>query len=269
MKTTRKTAIITGAGGGLGEALAIEFAKKDYDLALVDIDSKGLSKVKEKVRTPKNFVSTHIADVSYPSQVEKTVRSVGKQHGRIDVLVNNAGIYIAAPFSQLDLNDFKKVMDVNFMGTVYFTKYALPILKKSDSPSVINICSDFGLIGFPNKIAYSSSKAAMRGFTNCLWTEEGDKNLNVMIVYPPAIDTGLIKNAKFWKIEKRTLEFEFVRKNSFSAELVAKRILDGMDKRKKVLRIGFTIRMIDIASRYFPETTHKILTKLKNRFDFV
>src|SRR2546421_1888136 len=146
-----KTVVITGAANGLGKALAFEFYKLGYNLALVDIDNPGLQSVQKELTDSEQKVTIHQADISSEQCVIATRADIFSKHQRINILINNAAISISQKFDQLNLEDFKKLIDINFWGTVYFTKYLLQELNNQDNSRVVNIISNFALLGFPGK----------------------------------------------------------------------------------------------------------------------
>lgn len=169
----------------------------------------------------------------------------------------------------MDLVDYKKLFDVNFWGTVCCTKHFLHDLKQREDSRIVNIISDFALMGFPGKTAYGSSKSAVLGFTNALKTELTDTNVKVCFVVPPPLDTGLVKNGKHINERKKEHEAIFLKNNGFPIDKAAKKIVKRISKGEYRIVVGNIMFWIDIFSRLFPTLLHQLLGKNKSRFDFV
>jgi short-subunit dehydrogenase len=169
----------------------------------------------------------------------------------------------------VDLSDYKHLFDINFWGTIYCTKHFLPDLKKENDSRLVNIISDFALMGFSGKTTYSSSKSAVMGFSNSLKTELADTNVKVCLVIPPLLDTLLVKNSNHIDNIKRENEALFLKKNGMRLDKAAQRIIRQIRKGKYRIIIGTMMFWIDLASRLFPTTLHNLISKNKKRFDFI
>lgn len=261
--------MITGAANGLGKALAKEFYQQGYRLALIDIDRNGLEAVKRDLDTGAQILTIHPADVSSEQEIIRASLEILNHHHAIDILVNNAGVSISQPFEQMDLSDYKKVFETNFWGTVHCTKYFLPHLKKQPAARLVNIISDFALMGFPGKTAYGSSKSAMMGFTNALKTEISDTSVKTCLVIPPPLNTGLVRDGKHISEEKRQKEVRFLEKNGMPLEKAAKKIVRQVQKGKYRIIIGRKMFWLDVLARLFPTWLHGVIGKNKKKVDFV
>lgn len=189
-----KVVIITGASSGIGEALAEIYASKKSKVILASRDIQKLEEVKNKLIARGGVVSVIACDVSKESDCKSLIEQTIKLYGQIDILVNNAGISMRALFDDLELDVFRKVMDVNFWGTVYCTKYALPYIIKT-AGSIVGISSIAGKVGLPGRTGYSASKFAMEGFLESLRVETLKKNVHVLVACPGFTATGIRKNA--------------------------------------------------------------------------
>ncbi|MBN2745235.1 MAG: SDR family oxidoreductase [Bacteroidales bacterium] len=181
---SNKVAVITGASSGIGSALAIEFAKNNYNIAICARRIGRLMSLGREINETYNvdvFVSQ--SDISSKQSCENFINKTIEHYGKIDVLVNNAGISQRALFNDLDLEDFQKIIDTNYWGTVYCTKFALPYLLKSKG-SVVAISSISGFSPLPGRTGYCSSKYAIHGFLESLRIENLKTGLHVMIVAP-------------------------------------------------------------------------------------
>ncbi len=184
-----KVAIVTGAGQGIGRAIALVLAKNGAKVVVADITDKRLEIVKEIQAMGGQGLAVK-CDVSKREEVEAMVEKCITEYGRIDILVNNAGIYPFKPFADMKEQEWDKVLEVNLKGVFYCTKAVLPKMIEQKYGKIINIASIAGaVIGFPNLVHYSSSKAAIVGFTRSLALEVAQYGINVNAVAPGPIET--------------------------------------------------------------------------------
>ena len=264
-----KVAVVTGSANGLGKALATAFSRQGYHLTLIDINLAGLEKLQSDLQNVNQKITIHQTDISNELEIISTRQQIIDQHQRIDILVNNAGISITQAFDQVDLADYKRLIDINFWGTIYCSKHFLNDLKQQKDSRLVNIISDFAVMGFPGKTTYSSSKSAVMGFTNSLKTELADTSVKVCLVIPPPLDTGLIINSKHINETKKKSEATFLRNNGMPLDKAAKRIVSKINKGKYRIVVGTMMFWIDLAARLFPTTIHILIGKNKKRFGFV
>lgn len=262
------TVVITGAANGLGKALAIEYYREGFALALIDINLDGLIELKKLLKPAGKMISIHKADVSVEEEVVNVKKTIAEQHTNIDILINNAAISMSQPFDQLTLADFRRLLDVNFWGMVYCTRYFLPALKQSKEARIVNIISGFATMGFPGKTTYAASKAAILGFTNSLKTELEGTSIRPCLVIPPPIDTGLVKNNKHIDENKKQLEINFIQKRAMRVNKVAARIVQQVKKGKYRIIIGSMMFWMDVGSRFFPTILHKMIGRSKKKIEF-
>lgn len=187
-----KVVIITGASSGIGRALAIEYARRGASLSLAARRIDLLNELKEELTN--NEILTVKTDVTSEEACKELINQTVRHFGRIDILINNAGLSMRALFDDIELNSFKKVMDVNFYGTVYCTKYALPHLIHSKG-SLVGIISVAGHVGLPARSAYSASKFAIRGFLDTIRLENLYTGLHVLVAAPGFTATEIRKSA--------------------------------------------------------------------------
>src|SRR5215210_7705418 len=180
----KKVVIITGASSGIGKALALECAKRGYSISLAARNGEQLNAVAEQcIANHQADVLTTVTDVSKEQDCNALVAATVQRFNRIDILINNAGISMRAAFNDLHLDVIRQVMDINFWGTVYCTKYALPYLLQSKG-SVVGVSSIAGYKGLPGRTGYSASKFAMEGFLETVRIENLKRGLHVLIVSP-------------------------------------------------------------------------------------
>ncbi len=175
--------IVTGASSGIGKACAIEFARNGASVVLAARRKKELEEVREHIRLLGGDALSVVTDVRKIKDCENLVKKTVNTYGKINILINNAGISMRANFEDLDIEVIRELMDTNFYGAVYCTKFALPYLLK-EKGTVIGISSITGLAPLPGRTGYSASKHAMDGFFNSLRLENRRKGLNVLIVHP-------------------------------------------------------------------------------------
>ena len=177
-------AVVTGAGSGIGRSLAQRLAAGGSALALADIYEAGLLETLESLGSKSAAVSTHVMDVAEEVSVSAFAEDVSRQHGRVTLLINNAGVSLHGDFEEISLHDFRWVMNINFWGTVYGVKYFLPMLKRARRAHIVNLSSVFGIIAPAGQCAYAASKFAVRGFTEALRHELEGSNVGVSSVHP-------------------------------------------------------------------------------------
>src|SRR5713226_8667316 len=176
-------AVVTGAGSGIGRALAQQLAAAGSALALADVDEAGLLQTAQSLEKKSALVSTHLVDVADEAGVRSFAEEVSNRHGRVTLLINNAGIALHGDFEEVSLDDFRLLMNINFWGTVYGVTYFFPVLKREKRAHIVNISSIFGVIAPAGQCAYAASKFAVRGFTDALRHELEGSNVGVSCVH--------------------------------------------------------------------------------------
>lgn len=246
-----KVVVITGAANGLGKALALELYNNGCHLALIDIDKQGLEKLHTELNL-NSHVSIHVVDVSDEQQVALAKEQILQYHQRVDMLINNAGISVSMQFEQMKLDDFRRLWDVNFWGTVNCCKHFLPELRLQPQTGIVNIISIFAFIGFPGKTAYGASKAAITGFSEALRTELMRTNVRLSLVIPPPLFTDIVKSGVHTSEEKRAKEIAFLQKNGMPLDKAAKKIVAQITQGKPRIIIDLKTRLAYISCRLFP-----------------
>jgi len=253
-----KVAVITGAGSGIGRALAVQLAVAGCDLALADINQAGLEETKALLAT--NVKATlHTLDVSDWDQMQRFAEAVAEQHGSIHLLINNAGVALGSLFKDSSLEDMRWVMDINYWGVVYGCKAFAPLMRESSEGVIVNISSVFGLLTAPMQSAYCSSKFAVRGFSDVLRQEVEfmGGNIRVACAFPAGIKTSIAKNARVNLPEDSGLDLDEERERMESwfwttPDQAASDILNGVRKGKTRIRVGKGSMIIDWISRLLP-----------------
>ncbi|WP_321289084.1 SDR family oxidoreductase [uncultured Sunxiuqinia sp.] len=230
-----KVVIITGASSGIGKALAYEFASSGAVLVLAARRIERLQQIKAELADSQ--VLTVQADVSNELDCQKIIDQTIEHFGKIDVLINNAGISMRALFSDLEVDVIKKLMDVNFWGTVYCTKSALPYLLKTKG-SVVGVISIAGYVGLPARTGYSASKYAIRGFLDALRIENLKNGLHVLVA-APGFTASEVREAALTQDGSSQGKTPRNESKMMTAEECANKIAKAVKKRKRELILTF------------------------------
>jgi short-subunit dehydrogenase len=199
MSLQNNVTIITGASTGIGEELAYQLAEQGAHLVLTARRVTELARVANAVKKIGDKTGSKViiigADIAIEGDCKKIIDAAIKEFGRIDTLVNNAGMTMWAKFEDIDdISMLSRIMQVNYMGAVYCTHFALPHLKKTQG-RIVGIASLTGLVGVPTRTGYAASKHAMRGFFDSLRIELEDSGVSVTMIYPGFVATGIRENA--------------------------------------------------------------------------
>jgi short-subunit dehydrogenase len=255
-----KTVIITGASSGIGKALAFRFAQEGANLVLAARQYVTLCEIAQDIETQFGVKAIAIAtDVSKEEYCAQLISEAVRVFGRIDVLVNNAGISMRALVQDVDISVLKEVMDINFWGTVYCTKYALSELIKSKG-SIIGVSSIAGYKGLPGRSGYSASKFAMQGFLESVRIENIHKGVHVMIACPGFTATNIRNSAraKDGSIQGESPKDE---NEMMSSEEVADHILTALKRKKHQLILTFQGKAIVWTGKIFYRLLDKVIYK--------
>jgi short-subunit dehydrogenase len=245
----QKTAVVTGGASGIGLAIAAELSRRGCRLALVDLQPEQLRSAQQRLATA---VTLHECDVGDNEQVLATRDEILKKHGRVNLLINNAGVSLAGRFMETSLDDLAWIMRVNFWGTVYCCKAFLPALLNEQETQIVTLCSSFGLLGFAGKTGYSASKFAVRGFSEALRMELAATSVGVTVVYPGPVQTNIVRDGRAASETQRQAEAEFLASRAIPAERVAARVIQGVRKNAARVRLSLDYAAIDWLTRLSP-----------------
>jgi NAD(P)-dependent dehydrogenase (short-subunit alcohol dehydrogenase family) len=257
--------LITGAGSGIGRALAIELAARGCRLALCDINAIGLDET-AALANGTGKISQHILDVSDARAINVLPASISAAYGGLDVLINNASVAIGGAFEEASLEDFEWLMSVNFWGVVRMSRAFLPLLRASDDARLVNLSSIFGIIAPPGQSAYSASKFAVRGFSMALSQELEGTSVRVTTVHPGGVATNIAKDARIpatadhGETEQRRREIERLLK--MQPERAARIILKGVEQRKTRILVGDDAKVAALMERLAPTGYPQLLARL-------
>jgi short-subunit dehydrogenase len=261
MSLKNKTVIITGASSGIGKACAEEFAQRGANLVLAARQYVSLCEIAQDIEKRYNVRAIAVqCDVSKEEDCKQLIDQAELTFKRIDVLINNAGISMRALFKDLDLMVIKNLMDINFWGAVYCTKYALPQLLRSQG-SVVGISSIAGYRGLPGRTGYSASKFALNGFLEALRVENLKTGLHIMIA-APGFTASNIRNTALAKDGTQQGESSMDEGKMMSSEEVARIIVDGVVKRKRTLIMTSQGKLAVLMNKLIPAWVDKKVYQL-------
>ncbi|MGW0247559.1 SDR family NAD(P)-dependent oxidoreductase [Nocardia goodfellowii] len=247
-----KTAVVTGAGSGIGQALARQLAASGARLALTDIDEAGLAATVQQVRALGGEVRAEPLDVRDRAAMAAYAARVRAQFGAVHLVVNNAGVSFTGEIIETEYADLERVMQVNFWGVVHGTKAFLPHLIASGDGHLVNISSVFGLVAFPGQSAYSAAKFAVRGFTEALRMElrAAGHPVRVTCVCPGGVKTAIVRNSNAAAgIDVDVLAAAFDRDPGVSPVAAARTILSGVRAGRARVLVGRDAWILDLLQR--------------------
>ncbi len=271
-----KVALITGAGSGIGRALAVELADSGCSLALVDWNADSLAETKLLLEKKNVAVSTHAFDISNREKVSNLPNQVMSHHNQIDMVFNNAGLSIVGSVKEVDEGDWNFGLDILLNSVIQMTTVFLPLLEKRPEAAIINTSSIFGLFSVPKQSIYNVGKFGVKAFTEslALEMEVSDSPVEVYCVFPGHIGTNIYSSAKFKSFEaddagaaifganaatKEEAGINFKHNAPTSPEHAAKVILKNIKKKNKRILIGIDAHFYDLMSRLFPRNFLKII----------
>jgi len=267
MKSFRgRVAAITGAGSGIGRALAVELAGRGCDLALSDINEIGLAETAERARAAGVRVTTKRVDVADRAAVYAWADEVARDHGKVNLIFNNAGVALGATVEGARDEDLEWLMDINFWGVVHGTRAFLPHLKAAGEGHVVNISSIFGLIGVPAQSAYNAAKFAVRGFTESLRQELDIMRCGVSStsVHPGGIKTNIARAARTdpslasLGLDPAGASDRFAENFITTPEAAARTILRAVEKDRRRVLVGPDAHVVDALQRLLPSLYQRL-----------
>ncbi len=261
-----KVAVVTGAGSGIGRALAVQLAGMGSALALSDIDDAGLAETRSLVAPSGVRLTTERVDVADRAAVHRHADAVLAAHGAVHLVINNAGVALAASVAEMSYEDFDWLMGINFWGVVHGTKAFLPHLLRADEGHIVNISSIFGVIAVPGQAAYHAAKFAVRGFTESLREdlELARARVSATCVHPGGIRTNIVKRARMsteraQRVSREEMSREFDRLARTSPEQAAGAILRGVQRNARRVVIGADAKFLAALQRLLPTAYQRVV----------
>lgn len=258
--TNESVVVITGAASGIGRALAVRLSRENIaGIAISDVNAEGLSETEKLINNPNIKITTHIVDVGNEEEMRGFAVEVADRHSRITHIINNAGVALGGSLAEISIEDIRWLMDINYWGVVYGTKFFLPYLQKESSAHIVNFSSLFGLIAPPGQSAYCSSKFAVRGFTEALRHELEGSHICVSVIHPGGVATNIANTARIGRYVKLTAE-EITQKREkenknlsrTTPDQAAEIILKGIKAKKTRILIGIDSKLLSWINRIFP-----------------
>jgi len=252
------TAVVTGAAGGIGRAVALELSARGAHLVLLDRDEPGLAALADELRSarPDRSTTTYVVDLGDRASALAAATEIRDAHPHVHLLVNNAGVALGGRFAEVDLEDVEWLLSINLHAVLLMTHTLLPSLISTRGSHIVNISSLFGLIAPPGQVAYSTSKFAVRGFGDALREELAEHEVGVTTVHPGGIATSIAESARIGAGVDPT-EYEQGRRAwtkllSIDPAIAARAIVDGAERRKARVLIGGSTYVLDALARITP-----------------
>lgn len=252
-----KVVVITGGSSGIGKAMAEKFGREGSKVFITGRNKEELAKATEELRQKGITIQSFQADVSVEEDNRKMAEEAIKHYGTIDVLINNAGISMRALFSEVDISVVKKVMDINFYGVLYATKYCLPEITRNKG-SIVGISSIAGFRGLPGRTGYSASKFALNGFLEVLRTELLKTGVHVLTACP-GFTASNIRKRSLTKDGSQQGESPRQEEKMMTAEECAEHIYNATAKRKRTLVLTTQGKLAVFLNKWLPGLADKMV----------
>jgi short-subunit dehydrogenase len=269
---SNKVAAVTGAASGIGRALATNLAARGCHLALSDVNEQGLKETAGLISDKNVKVTTNVVDVANRDQVHQYADEVVKEHGKINIVINNAGVAVADSIEDVSYDDFEWIVGINFWGVVHGTKAFLPYIKKETEGHIVNISSINGIVPNPLNGPYCATKFAVKGFTETLKQELHGTGIGVTVVHPGGIKTDIVRNARFRKHVRPEMTKEKMatvyddKLFKTTADQAALAIIAAIQNNKQRILIGGDAKLMDWVTRLFPVSATKFVRHLTYKY---
>ena len=273
-----KVAVITGAGSGMGRYLSVLLAKDGADVVACDVNQETLNETVEMLRKYNVSVSSHVLDVADKEAIEALPQKVIDQHGKVDLVFNNAGVSTGKHFKDMEEENWDWVMDINLHGVINSTRAFIPHMVDRPEAAIVNTSSIFGMVAVPGQTVYHATKFAVRGFTESLALEmaQTNENLQIHCVHPGHVGTNIVANSRmdeedlqtdeeggssiFTRERPTTVEemADSFREGGMHPSKAAQIILKGVKKNKRRIFIGLDSKLLELSQRIFPNKYHRL-----------
>ena len=268
-----KVAAITGAGSGMGRELALELGRRGCHLALSDINEAGLAETVALARATGVRITSQKLDVADRAAVHAWADQVATDHGKVNLIFNNAGVALSASVESVKYEDFEWIVGINFWGVVYGTKAFLPHLKASGDGHIVNTSSLFGIVAAPMNATYNATKFAVRGFTEAL-REELDMTpcgVSATSVHPGGIKTNIARAARRdgslarLGVDEDKAVREFEKAFITPADVAARIILKAVEQNRRRVLVGPDAKIVELIQRLMPESYQKVVIRFTKK----
>lgn len=260
-----RVAVVTGAASGIGRATSVELGRKGCELALVDVNEEAMQETRALLAAAGVRASTHIVDVADRARMEALPAAVLAAHGRVDLLVNNAGVSVCSDVLDHDMDDFAWVVGINLWGVVHGCRFFLPHLLAAPEAHIVNVSSLCGIIALPSKSAYSATKFAVRGFTEALRCELLGTKVGVTCAYPGIVRTNIYRDSRNKKGEPKS-EAPDVGAHAMEPSEAARLLVRGIEKSSARVLMGVETHAVNTLTRVFPVLVGDVLTRNRARY---
>jgi NAD(P)-dependent dehydrogenase (short-subunit alcohol dehydrogenase family) len=252
-----KRVLITGAGSGLGKALALEFAEMGWKVAIAEINQER-SKETADIVNRKGGQSLEIScDVTKPEDLENAAERVKEKWGGIDIIVNNAGVSAAGFFEKIPLDKWEWIIDINLKSIIYGCRAFIPMLKEQGEGYIVNTASSMGIASLPEMASYNMTKAGVISLSETLRLELAPHNIGVSVICPAFFKTNLMDQFTSTDERQRILAEAFFSKSTVTAEKIARHVIRSIRKKRFYIITQFDGKLMWYAKRYFPELYFK------------
>jgi len=271
-------AVVTGAGSGIWRNLSVLLAKDGADVVACDVNQETLNETVEMLRKYNVSVSSHVLDVADKEAIEALPQKVIDQHGKVDLVFNNAGVSTGKHFKDMEEENWDWVMDINLHGVINSTRAFIPHMIDRPEAAIVNTSSIFGMVAVPGQTVYHATKFAVRGFTESLALEmaQTNENLQIHCVHPGHVGTNIVANSRmdeedlqtdeegrssiFTREQPTTVEemADSFREGGMHPSKAAQIILKGVKKNKRRIFIGLDSKLLELSQRIFPNKYHRL-----------
>lgn len=252
-----KVAVVTGGSSGIGQSIALALANCGCKLAVVGTSQERIDATLALMPVDRECRG-YVCDVSDRLAVGALADATDKDFGQVDIIVNNAGITSAAPFSEFDMELFDRIVKTNFFGVVNCCHAFLPKLQRQGHGHIVNMSSMLGFLGVPNQSAYVSTKFAIRGFTESLWAELDSTPIAVTGIYPGTIQSEILERASFSDDQEKAAMIKMMDRFGIPASVVAEKTVDAIKRERREVIIGRDARALVLLKRFMPTLCHRL-----------
>jgi short-subunit dehydrogenase len=254
-----KVAVVTGGSSGIGRSIALELANCGCKLAVVGTSQERIDSTLTLMPAGRECRG-YVCDVSDRVATSLLAEAVEEDFGHVDIIVNNAGITSAAPFSEFDMALFDRIVQTNFFGVVNCCHAFLPKLQAREQGHIVNMSSMLGFVGVPHQSAYVSTKFAIRGFTESLWAELDDTPIAVTGIYPGTIQSEILERASFSDDLEKAAMIKMMDRFGIPASVVALKTVNAIRRERREVIIGRDAWALVLLKRFWPTLCHYLVS---------